>query len=255
SPETLEYILTWEPEDPDGPPLPADQVRVNSVARWRIPFGAPAEFKRVPGQAAFALLVGPTAPPRFFWVEAAEVAKAEQAAEAFKTMVASKPHHDDSEAARVARALFLSSVAYQPPIDPSDPYNRPPPPPSSLDPWLPHPESVDVSAILQPKLLQPLLSDPGVLERLLPLLPPELEAETAADLLQVLSSPQYQTALLAFNTGLKFGELGQLTAEWGLDVLAGRGPANLLATVQLAVDLEAADGGSGSPSPGPTPES
>lgn len=116
-----------------------------------------------------------------------------------------------------------------------DPYNRPPPISSSLDAWLPHPEAVDISEILQAKLLQPLLSDPGVIERkrtnfrvvtglgLLPLLPSEIEAESAEDIFQVLRSPQYHNSLQTFNLGLKFGELGQLTTQLGLDVTAGRG--------------------------------
>ncbi|KAJ9078546.1 hypothetical protein DSO57_1005691 [Entomophthora muscae] len=226
SPETSEYILTWEPESTNSSPIPADQ-------RWCIPFGAPAQLKRIPGQAAFVLLLEPSAPPRFFWVDENAAIKAEQAAEAFKEVIAVKPssppnglslqNEDDSEAAKVSRALLLASVAYQQPIDPNNPYNRPPPVSSTLDPWLPHPESVNISDILQVKLLQPLLSDPGVIERLLPLLPPEIEAESAEDLIQVLRSPQYQNSLQTFDAGLKYGELGQLTTQMGLDVIAGRG--------------------------------
>lgn len=242
SPETSEYVLSWEPLDGDiAPTQSADQI-------WKIMSGeSSVQLKKIPEQEAFVLLMGPGIPPRFFWITSKEVAQVESACKAFADIIRIPPISppadfgfviDESPSAKATRALLQASASFQAPIDPSNPVNRPAPVSSTLDPWLPIPEGLELSQILQPKFLLPVLSDPGVLDRIIPLLPSELNLSTPEEVIKILRSPQFSRALETFDTGLKYGDLGQVTSQLGLDMLAGRGTANFIAAIQKSVDQE-----------------
>jgi len=92
------------------------------------------------------------------------------------------------------------------------------------------PSIIDAEAIL------PLLNDPHVQERLLPLLP---EANrTREELQELIRSPQFQQAVSQFNSALHSGQLGQLMPMLGLPPSVG-GPQGGVAALLQAIQEQA----------------
>lgn len=73
----------------------------------------------------------------------------------------------------------------------------------------------DLSQIINPDTVLPLLSSPQVQERLLPLLPEG--HRTPEELAQLIRSPQFQQSLQHFGSALQSGQLGEFMRHLGLD--------------------------------------
>jgi len=91
-------------------------------------------------------------------------------------------------------------------------------------------------AIINAEAILPLLNDPQVQERLLPLLP---EGNRSREELQeLLRSPQFQQAVSQFNSALQSGQLGQLMPLLGLPGATG-GPQGGVAALLQAIQEQA----------------
>lgn len=77
---------------------------------------------------------------------------------------------------------------------------------------------IDLSEAITPEAMIPILSDPGVQERLRPHLPQGSEAFNAdADELRATArSPHFRQAMASFSAALSSGQLGPLLAQFGL---------------------------------------
>ena len=81
----------------------------------------------------------------------------------------------------------------------------------------PAPSSVDLASVLTPEIMAPILANADVQERLLPYLPSgESLPQTADEIQNTLTSPQFQQALGMFSAALASGQLGPLMCQFGL---------------------------------------
>ncbi|XP_074066513.1 oxysterol-binding protein-related protein 2 isoform X3 [Macrotis lagotis] len=81
----------------------------------------------------------------------------------------------------------------------------------------PAPSSVDLASVLTPEIMAPILANAEVQERLLPYLPSgESLPQTAEEIQNTLTSPQFQQALSMFSAALASGQLGPLMSQFGL---------------------------------------
>ncbi|XP_038014465.1 proteasomal ubiquitin receptor ADRM1 isoform X3 [Motacilla alba alba] len=81
----------------------------------------------------------------------------------------------------------------------------------------PVPSSVDLAAVLTPEIMAPILANAEVQERLMPYLPSgESLPQTAEEIQNTLTSPQFQQALSMFSAALASGQLGPLMSQFGL---------------------------------------
>ena len=78
-------------------------------------------------------------------------------------------------------------------------------------------QQVDLSSVLTPEIMAPILANTEVQERLLPYLPSgESLPQTAEEIQNTLTSPQFQQALSMFSAALASGQLGPLMSQFGL---------------------------------------
>uniref|UniRef100_A0A8C5R6L4 ADRM1 26S proteasome ubiquitin receptor n=1 Tax=Leptobrachium leishanense TaxID=445787 RepID=A0A8C5R6L4_9ANUR len=78
-------------------------------------------------------------------------------------------------------------------------------------------QRVDLAAVLTPEIMAPILANAEVQERLMPYLPSgESLPQTADEIQNTLTSPQFQQALSMFSAALSSGQLGPLMSQFGL---------------------------------------
>uniref|UniRef100_A0A7S0RUT9 Pru domain-containing protein n=1 Tax=Chlamydomonas leiostraca TaxID=1034604 RepID=A0A7S0RUT9_9CHLO len=109
-------------------------------------------------------------------------------------------------------------------------------------------EGPGLHEVLRPEVVVPLLSEPGVLERLAPHLPEEHRSQR--ELVATAHSPQFAQQLAAFSAALQSGQLD--LAQFGLNA-KGYSVAAFLEAVGDLVERERAQGGSGSGAGGAAP--
>uniref|UniRef100_A0A7M4EDB5 ADRM1 26S proteasome ubiquitin receptor n=1 Tax=Crocodylus porosus TaxID=8502 RepID=A0A7M4EDB5_CROPO len=81
----------------------------------------------------------------------------------------------------------------------------------------PSPVPIDLATVLTPEIMAPILANAEVQERLLPYLPSgESLPQTAEEIQNTLTSPQFQQALSMFSAALASGQLGPLMSQFGL---------------------------------------
>ncbi|KAG0172529.1 adhesion regulating molecule 1 [Apophysomyces sp. BC1015] len=80
--------------------------------------------------------------------------------------------------------------------------------------------AVQLSDVLSPEALAPLLNDPEICSSLFPFLPENAE-RTPQEVRQVVQNPQFQQALRSLTVALESGQLGPLLGQLGLDPAAG----------------------------------
>jgi hypothetical protein len=102
---------------------------------------------------------------------------------------------------------------------PQRPSGQPQPPTQQAPAQGPRPR---LSALINPELILPHLSNPVIQQQLIPFLPPE--QRTPEELRQVLHSPQFQQSLDAFGDALESGQLGELMRQFGLNTT---GPSSI----------------------------
>lgn len=79
------------------------------------------------------------------------------------------------------------------------------------------PPAVDLASVCTPEMMAPILSNAEVRERLLPFLPSgESLPQTAEEIQNTLTSPQFQQAMSMFSSALASGQLGPLMSQFGL---------------------------------------
>ncbi|KAK9809199.1 hypothetical protein WJX72_011241 [[Myrmecia] bisecta] len=100
-----------------------------------------------------------------------------------------------------------------------------------------------LSQVLKAEHILPVLSEPGVLERLAPHLPEE--HRTAAALREVATSAQFRHQLDVFSSALQSGQLD--LAQFGLGQGQGFSVVDFLESIQQLVDQERAEGNSAAP--------
>ncbi|XP_074699473.1 proteasomal ubiquitin receptor ADRM1 isoform X3 [Strix aluco] len=78
-------------------------------------------------------------------------------------------------------------------------------------------QQVDLATVLTPEIMAPILANAEVQERLMPYLPSgESLPQTAEEIQNTLTSPQFQQALSMFSAALASGQLGPLMSQFGL---------------------------------------
>uniref|UniRef100_A0A3B4BPC4 Proteasomal ubiquitin receptor ADRM1 n=1 Tax=Pygocentrus nattereri TaxID=42514 RepID=A0A3B4BPC4_PYGNA len=78
-------------------------------------------------------------------------------------------------------------------------------------------QGVDLASVLTPDIMAPILANPEVQQRLLPYLPTGESLPQSADEIQnTLTSPQFQQAMSMFSSALASGQLGPLMNQFGL---------------------------------------
>ncbi|XP_063315667.1 proteasomal ubiquitin receptor ADRM1 isoform X1 [Pelobates fuscus] len=78
-------------------------------------------------------------------------------------------------------------------------------------------QRVDLATVLTPEIMAPILANAEVQERLMPYLPSgESLPQTAEEIQNTLTSPQFQQALSMFSAALASGQLGPLMSQFGL---------------------------------------
>ncbi|XP_012681599.1 proteasomal ubiquitin receptor ADRM1 isoform X2 [Clupea harengus] len=78
-------------------------------------------------------------------------------------------------------------------------------------------QGVDLATVLTPEIMAPILSNSEVQERLLPYLPSgESLPQSASEIQNTLTSPQFQQAMSMFSSALASGQLGPLMNQFGL---------------------------------------
>ncbi|NP_001081367.1 proteasomal ubiquitin receptor ADRM1-A [Xenopus laevis] len=78
-------------------------------------------------------------------------------------------------------------------------------------------QQVDLASVLTPEIMAPILANAEVQERLTPYLPSgESLPQTADEIQNTLTSPQFQQALSMFSAALASGQLGPLMSQFGL---------------------------------------
>uniref|UniRef100_UPI003AAC56A6 proteasomal ubiquitin receptor ADRM1-like isoform X1 n=1 Tax=Centroberyx gerrardi TaxID=166262 RepID=UPI003AAC56A6 len=76
---------------------------------------------------------------------------------------------------------------------------------------------VDLASVCTPEMMAPILSNAEVQQRLLPFLPSGESLPQSADEIQnTLTSPQFQQAMSMFSSALASGQLGPLMSQFGL---------------------------------------
>ncbi|MGH0150302.1 UNVERIFIED_CONTAM: hypothetical protein FKN15_045803 [Acipenser sinensis] len=76
---------------------------------------------------------------------------------------------------------------------------------------------VDLASVLTPEVMAPILANADVQKRLLPYLPSgESLPQTAEEIQNTLTSPQFQQAMSMFSAALASGQLGPLMSQFGL---------------------------------------
>ncbi|XP_055508089.1 proteasomal ubiquitin receptor ADRM1 isoform X6 [Leucoraja erinacea] len=79
------------------------------------------------------------------------------------------------------------------------------------------PNTVDLSSVLTPEVMAPILANAEVQERLLPYLPTgESLPQPAEEIQNTITSPQFQQAMSMFSAALASGQLGPLMSQFGL---------------------------------------
>ncbi|KAJ0064476.1 hypothetical protein NL108_006941, partial [Boleophthalmus pectinirostris] len=77
--------------------------------------------------------------------------------------------------------------------------------------------AVDLASVCTPEMMAPILSNPEVQQRLLPFLPSgESLPQSAEQIQNTLSSPQFQQSMSMFSSALASGQLGPLMSQFGL---------------------------------------
>ncbi|MBN3325129.1 ADM1B protein, partial [Atractosteus spatula] len=78
-------------------------------------------------------------------------------------------------------------------------------------------QGVDLASVLTPEVMAPILANAEVQQRLLPYLPSgESLPQTAEEIQNTLTSPQFQQAMSMFSSALASGQLGPLMSQFGL---------------------------------------
>uniref|UniRef100_A0A3P9ANG6 Uncharacterized protein n=2 Tax=Esox lucius TaxID=8010 RepID=A0A3P9ANG6_ESOLU len=78
-------------------------------------------------------------------------------------------------------------------------------------------QGVDLTSVVTPEIMAPILANAEVQERLLPFLPSgESLPQSTDELHNTLSSPQFQQAMSLFSSALASGQLGPLMNQFGL---------------------------------------
>uniref|UniRef100_H3AK72 ADRM1 26S proteasome ubiquitin receptor n=1 Tax=Latimeria chalumnae TaxID=7897 RepID=H3AK72_LATCH len=78
-------------------------------------------------------------------------------------------------------------------------------------------QQVDLAGVLTPEIMAPILANSEVQERLTPYLPSgESLPQTAEEIQNTLTSPQFQQAMSMFSAALASGQLGPLMSQFGL---------------------------------------
>ncbi|XP_018415287.1 PREDICTED: proteasomal ubiquitin receptor ADRM1 isoform X2 [Nanorana parkeri] len=78
-------------------------------------------------------------------------------------------------------------------------------------------QQVDLASVLTPEIMAPILANSEVQERLMPYLPSgESLPQTAEEIQNTLTSPQFQQALSMFSAALASCQLGPLMSQFGL---------------------------------------
>lgn len=76
---------------------------------------------------------------------------------------------------------------------------------------------VDLASVCTPEMMAPILSNPEVQQRLMPFLPSGESLPQSADEIQnTLTSPQFQQSMSMFSSALASGQLGPLMSQFGL---------------------------------------
>ncbi|XP_029912289.1 proteasomal ubiquitin receptor ADRM1 [Myripristis murdjan] len=76
---------------------------------------------------------------------------------------------------------------------------------------------VDLASVCTPEMMAPILSNAEVQQRLLPFLPSgESLPQSAEEIQNTLTSPQFQQAMSMFSSALASGQLGPLMSQFGL---------------------------------------
>ncbi|KAI7862864.1 proteasome complex subunit Rpn13 ubiquitin receptor-domain-containing protein [Spinellus fusiger] len=101
---------------------------------------------------------------------------------------------------------------------------------ANVTPGAPRP-SLQLSDVLTPSALQPLLNDREISRSLFPFLPDTLE-HTEEEVRQVVASPQFQQSLQSLSGALESGQLGPLLGQLGLDSSAGQSVEAFLRAVE-----------------------
>ncbi|KAM4611057.1 proteasomal ubiquitin receptor ADRM1 [Polymixia lowei] len=78
-------------------------------------------------------------------------------------------------------------------------------------------QGVDLASVCTPEMMAPILSNAEVQQRLLPFLPSGESLPQSADEIQnTLTSPQFQQSMTMFSSALASGQLGPLMSQFGL---------------------------------------
>uniref|UniRef100_A0A8C4SCZ0 ADRM1 26S proteasome ubiquitin receptor n=1 Tax=Erpetoichthys calabaricus TaxID=27687 RepID=A0A8C4SCZ0_ERPCA len=78
-------------------------------------------------------------------------------------------------------------------------------------------QGVDLASVLTPEIMAPILANTDVQQRLLPYLPSgDSLPQTADEIQNTLTSPQFQQAMSMFSAALASGQLGPLMSQFGL---------------------------------------
>ncbi|XP_075897963.1 proteasomal ubiquitin receptor ADRM1-like [Nelusetta ayraudi] len=78
-------------------------------------------------------------------------------------------------------------------------------------------QGVDLTSVLTPEVMAPILANPEVQQRLMPYLPSgESLPQSCEELSNTLNSPQFQQAMSMFSSALASGQLGPLMNQFGL---------------------------------------
>lgn len=81
--------------------------------------------------------------------------------------------------------------------------------------------AVDLASVCTPEMMAPILTNPEVQQRLLPFLPSgESLPQSAEEIQNTLSSPQFQQSMSMFSSALASGQLGPLMNQFGLSAEA-----------------------------------
>ncbi|ROL40975.1 Proteasomal ubiquitin receptor ADRM1 [Anabarilius grahami] len=108
---------------------------------------------------------------------------------------------------------------------------------------------VDLASVLTPDVMAPILANPEVQQRLLPYLPSGESLPQSADEIQnTLTSPQFQQAMSMFSSALASGQLGPLMNQFGLPSeavdAANKGDVEAFAKAMEGSDTKTDDGDS-----------
>ncbi|XP_067096823.1 proteasomal ubiquitin receptor ADRM1 [Osmerus mordax] len=110
-------------------------------------------------------------------------------------------------------------------------------------------QGVDLASVLTPEIMAPILANSEVQQRLMPYLPSGESLPQSADEIQnTLTSPQFQQAMSMFSSALASGQLGPLMNQFGLPTeavdAANKGDVEAFAKAMEGSDGKPEDGGS-----------